>query len=315
MSAETTSSGAPDSPLLPIGKIVATLRQRYPDVTPSSLRFLEREGLIEPTRTPGGHRLYSEGDVRRIAQIKEWQAQRLSLDEIRERLHQRDALPDPADLSRRFLDQVLAGEGTAALATILDADELGLPLARLFGEVIEPALVEVGDRWEHGTVLVAQEKTVSELVRDLIAELSIRHLRANPDAPIVVAACVAGERHELGLRMLVGLLRADGYHMQYLGADVASEFLADAVHFHQPAAVLLSARFLTSEPALEEAIAAVRSVAGESTAIVVGGRLAIERSHRIAALGAIPIASERILDALATLRDVLPPVSTASETG
>ncbi len=173
----------------------------------------------------------------------------------------------------------------------------------------------MGDRWQHGTVLVAQEKTVSELVRDLVAELSIRHLTSCPEAPVVVAACVAGERHELGLRMLVGLLRADGVRVQYLGADVASEFLADAVHFHQPAAVLLSARFLTSEPALEEAIAAVRSVAGESTAIVVGGRLAIERSHRIAALGAIPIASERILDALATLRDVLPPVASESEAG
>ncbi len=298
---------------MPIGKVVERLRQHYPDVTPSSLRFLEREGLIEPTRTPGGHRLYSDADVRRIAQIKEWQAQRLSLEEIEKRLRQRDALPDPADISRRFLDEVLAGDGAAAMATILNADELGMPLADVFAEVIEPALIEVGDRWEHGTLLVAQEKTVSELVRDLIAELSIRHLRANPRAPVVVAACVAGEHHELGLRMLVGLLRADGYHMQYLGADVDSEFLADAIRLHQPAAVLLSARFPSSEPALAEAIAAVRSVAGESTAVVVGGRLAVEREHRIAALGAIPIASDRLLDALATLHDVLPPLAPERE--
>jgi DNA-binding transcriptional MerR regulator len=299
----------PDPSLMPIGRVVEALRQQNLAVTPSSLRFLEREGLIEPTRTPGGHRLYSEADVQRIAQIKAWQAQRLSLEEIRERLRQQDALPDPADLARRFLDQVLAGDGTAATATILDANELGMPLARLFGEVIEPALVEVGDRWQHGTVLVAQEKTVSELVRDLVAELSIRHLTSRPEAPVVVAACVAGERHELGLRMLVGLLRADGYRVQYLGADVASEFLADAARLSQPAAVLLSARFPTSEPALAEAISAVRGVAGESTAIVVGGRLAIERGHRIAALGAIPIAGTRLADALDTLREVLPPAS------
>jgi DNA-binding transcriptional MerR regulator len=291
---------------MPIGKVVETLRQDYPGVTPSSLRFLEREGLIEPTRTPGGHRLFSEADVRRIAQIKAWQAQRLSLEEIHERLRQRDALGDPEDLSRRFLDQVLAGDGTAATATILEADALGMPLVRLFSEVIEPALVEVGDRWEHGTVLVAQEKTVSELVRDIVAELSIRHLTSRPDAPVVVAACVAGERHELGLRMLTGLLRADGYRVQYLGADVASEFLADATRLHRPAAVLLSARFTTSEPAMAEAIAAVRAVAGEATAIVVGGHLAAVRGHRIASLGAIPIASERLSDALGTLREVLP---------
>jgi DNA-binding transcriptional MerR regulator len=298
---------------MPIGKVVEALRDQHHDVTPSSLRFLEREGLIEPTRTPGGHRLYSDADVRRIAQIKAWQAQRLSLEEIHERLRQRDALPDPAVLSASFLDQVLAGDGAGATTTILEADALGMPLDQLFGEVIEPALIEVGNRWQHGTVLVAQEKTVSELVRDLVAELSIRHLASRPDAPDVVAACVAGERHELGLRMLAGLLRADGYRVQYLGADVASEFLADAVRLHEPAAVLLSARFATSEPALAEAVAAVRKVAVASLPIVVGGRLAAEGGHRIAALGAIPIASHRLRDALDTLREVLPPATSARE--
>jgi DNA-binding transcriptional MerR regulator/methylmalonyl-CoA mutase cobalamin-binding subunit len=298
---------------MPIGRVVETVRRTYPEVSPSSLRFLEREGLIEPTRTPGGHRLYSEADVERIMQIKAWQAQRLSLEEIHERLRQRDTLTDPGSIARHFLDQVLAGDGSAATATILDADALGLSLERLFGEVIEPALIEVGERWEHGTVLVAQEKMVSELVRDLVAELSIRHVAPRPDAPEVVAACVSGERHELGLRMLVGLLRADGYRVQYLGADVASEFLADAVRQHRPAAVLLSARFPTSEPALAEAIAAVRAVTEDATAIVVGGRLAAERGHRIAALGAIPIASEHLADALATLREILPPVDRGPE--
>lgn len=308
MSADTTPPAAPNAHLISIGRVVETLRQLYPGVTPSSLRFLEREGMVEPTRTPGGHRLYSQADVRRIAQIKEWQGQRLSLEEIRERLRQRDALSDPDDLSRCFLDQVLAGDGVAATATILDADELGMPLDRLFAEVIEPALVEVGDRWEHGTVLVAQEKTVSELVRDIVAELSIRHITARADAPVVVAACVAGERHELGLRMLTGLLRADGYRVQYLGADVASEFLVDAALLHRPAAVLLSARFATSEPALEEAITCLREAVGDTTAIVVGGHLAMERAQRISELGAIPVTSEQLDHALATLRKVLPPV-------
>jgi DNA-binding transcriptional MerR regulator len=292
---------------MPIGGVVEALREAYPEITPSSLRFLEREGLIEPTRTRGGHRLYSKADVRRIGQIKAWQAQHLSLEEIRTRLRQRDALPDPSELSSRFLDQVLAGDGVAATATILNADELGMSLMTLFGEVIEPALIEVGDRWEHGTVLVAQEKMVSELVRDLVAELSIRHVASRADTPVVVAACIAGERHELGLLMLTGLLRADGYRVQYLGADVASEFLADAVRLHRPAAVLLSARFASSEPSLAEAIAAVRAAApGVPPSIVVGGQIARSRRDQIASLGAVLIASERVPDAMRVLRDVLP---------
>src|SRR5918998_164213 len=90
--------------LLPIGAVVAELRRRYPDVTHSSLRFLEREGFIDPIRTPGGHRLYTSADIDRIMQIKAWQAERLSLAEVRRRLAVEAALGAPATLAQRFLD-------------------------------------------------------------------------------------------------------------------------------------------------------------------------------------------------------------------
>src|ERR687889_2193402 len=99
--------GGPDPPdaLLSIGSVVAELQRSYPDVSHSSLRFLEREGLITSIRTRGGHRLYSPADVERIRQIKTWQAQRLSLEEIRQRLVDLDRLPAPAVLAESFLRQ------------------------------------------------------------------------------------------------------------------------------------------------------------------------------------------------------------------
>jgi DNA-binding transcriptional MerR regulator len=276
---------------MPIGRVVELVRRSHPSVTQSSLRFLEREGLLVPTRTAGGHRLYSEEDVQRILRIKDWQAQRLSLDEIRERLRQRDAVLDLEQLTRAFLEQVLAGEVEAAGRTVLEIDDLGMPLHRIFGEVIEPALIAVGRGWQHGTVLVAQEKTVSELVRDLIAELSLRHAPPDPQGPTVVAACMKGERHELGLRMIVGLLRADGFRVRYLGADVDTGFLLDAVRLHPPVAVLLSAPLGLDPEAVEETVAAIHRQRGTSPLphIVVGGRLAIREPERISALGAIPL--------------------------
>ena len=176
MPATTENLDGPGA-LIPIGAVVAAMHDAYPDVTHSSLRFLEREGLITATRTPGGHRLFSPADVERIRQIKTWQTQRLSLDEIRQRLMDLDRLPAPAALAESFLQQALAGDLAAAYQTIIAADDVGLPLTRLFGEVLQPALTELGRRWEHGELLVAQEKEVSELARDLIADLSLRHAR------------------------------------------------------------------------------------------------------------------------------------------
>lgn len=62
--------------LYTIGQIVEQLQSEFPDLSPSSLRFLEKEGLLAPQRTPGGHRLYSDEDLNRIRLIKRLQSQR-----------------------------------------------------------------------------------------------------------------------------------------------------------------------------------------------------------------------------------------------
>src|SRR5215212_418780 len=300
--------------LVSIGSVVSELQRSYPDVSHSSLRFLEREGLIASIRTPGGHRLYSRADVERIRQIKMWQAQRLSLDQIRQRLLDLDRLPAPAALADSFLCQALAGNQAAAYQTIIRADDLGLPLTRLFGEVLQPALTELGQRWEHGQLLVAQEKEVSELARDLIADLSLRHARTPTDGPVLVAACVEGERHDLGLRMICGLFRAEGYAVHYLGADVAPRFLLEAVQLHRPAVVLLSAKLATNLPAVKDAVDGLTAgIAPEHLPlVVVGGRVAVEHTDAIRTLGAIPVIEEHPAAALTVVAALLQPSTAAS---
>jgi methanogenic corrinoid protein MtbC1 len=285
------------------------MHDAYPDVTHSSLRFLEREGLITAIRTPGGHRLFSPADVERIRQIKTWQAQRLSLDEVRQRLLDLDRLPAPAKLAESFLRQALGGELAAAYQTIIAADDVGLPLTRLFGEVLQPALTELGLRWERGELLVAQEKEVSELTRDLIADLSLRHARTSPDGPALVAACVEGERHELGLRMVCGLFRAEGWAAHYLGADVAPRFVLEAVKLHQPAVILLSAKLGPNLPAVKEAIDVLTAELGSDhlPPIVVGGQTAIEQPETLRGWGAVPITSTHPAAAVTAVAALLQP--------
>src|SRR5215831_17184409 len=52
--------------LMSIGEVLAQLRDDFPDVTISKLRFLEAEGLVEPQRTAAGYRKYSRSDVARL---------------------------------------------------------------------------------------------------------------------------------------------------------------------------------------------------------------------------------------------------------
>jgi methanogenic corrinoid protein MtbC1 len=277
-----------------IGDVVSEIGRFYPDVTHSSLRFLEREGLISASRTAGGHRLYAPTEIERVLQIKRWQQQKLSLQEIRDRLAHHDSLPTADKLVSEFLRRSASGELDNARQAILDAANAGLPLERLFGEVLVPALFEAGVRWQRGELMVAQEKEISEVARELITELTLRHSFTNSSAPVLVAACVEGEHHELGLRMICGLLRARGFTIHFLGGNVAPRFLQESVSLHRPAAVLLSATLVERLPAVEAAIGALLE-STQPPSIVVGGHVAKDHPDTIRAWGAIPI-SDRFLD-------------------
>ena len=70
-----------------IGKVVKRLQPQYPDLSVSKVRYLEDEGLLNPSRTPGGYRLYSQRDIKRLEAILYLQKSRfLPLSVIKEEL-------------------------------------------------------------------------------------------------------------------------------------------------------------------------------------------------------------------------------------
>lgn len=290
-----------------IGQVVAEIQRSYPDVSHSSLRFLEREGLLKATRTAGGHRLYSAEDVDRVRTIKRWQEQRLSLREIRERLQELDRLPVPSLLAEESLQRLVVGDLEAARQSLLSAADVGLSLEVLFGDVIQGVLVEVGYRWQTGDLLVAQEKEISELMREVIVELTLRSA-GTATGPVLVAACVEGERHELGLRMVCGILRAREYDVRFLGADVAPRFLVESIRLHQPSGVLLSASLPARLSAVETSIETLGSLATEDVlpAILVGGAGIAGESGRVRSLGVIPIVESHPAEAATEVMEIVP---------
>lgn len=265
-----------DTTLVTIGEAVESLQKTHPDVSHSSLRFLQREGLIDPPRTKGGHRKYRPGDLERIRTIKNWQAQRLSLAEIRDRLTRLDTHSTPDDICRQFLEHALEGKFREATQLVLQAHDFGLSLTVLFQEVLTPALVEVGDLWANGDISVGQEHEVSEFCRDVIAELSLRHGGTPLSSPqkTILAACVENEHHELGLRMIAALLRDRGAKVHFLGSDTPLQSLLQAVQMRQPDVVVLSSTMAENRPAAIEAMDALQNAGlrGTDTWVLVGGQ-------------------------------------------
>ncbi|MEU6101322.1 transcriptional regulator FtsR [Streptomyces flaveolus] len=125
-------TAATDSGLMSIGSVLNTLRDEFPDITISKIRFLESEGLVEPRRTPAGYRKFSAHDVERLGHVLRMQRDHyLPLKVIREHLdamergeavrlpsvgRQRDgeAVPEPDEgptAARIGRDELLAAAG------------------------------------------------------------------------------------------------------------------------------------------------------------------------------------------------------------
>lgn len=82
-----SGTAARDSGLMSIGMVLNVLRDEFPEVTISKIRFLESEGLIEPQRTPSGYRKFSSRDVDRLGHVLRMQRDHyLPLKVIREHL-------------------------------------------------------------------------------------------------------------------------------------------------------------------------------------------------------------------------------------
>jgi DNA-binding transcriptional MerR regulator len=100
---------------LRIGEVVRRLRDEFPDISISKVRYLEDEGLIQPRRTQGGYRLFSAPDLERLRTIL-----RLQRDEFLPLRVIRDELDAPGMKDRKRRKPAALG----ASEDELDFDEL-----------------------------------------------------------------------------------------------------------------------------------------------------------------------------------------------
>jgi DNA-binding transcriptional MerR regulator len=109
--------GAPEPGLRTIGSVCEGLREEFPDISVSKIRYLEDQGLIAPSRTRGGYRLFSEEDVERLTTILRLQRDEfLPLRVIREALEG----PVPAERTRRRTVGLTDQEREIDLADLCD---------------------------------------------------------------------------------------------------------------------------------------------------------------------------------------------------
>ena len=210
-----------------------------------------RYGLLQPVRSSGGFRLYSEEDEWRIRRMQAYLADGLSAAEAARAVLSGDASTPPGRPAGPPLT-VPAGDGPpAALRQALDAfdepaaqavlDRLlaDLSVPAVLRDVVLPYLADLGERWQHGTASVAMEHFASNVIRGRLAGLARGW--GSGHGPQALLACPPGELHEMALMVFGIVLHRNGWRIGYFGASTPVEELERAVDASRPDLVVLAA--------------------------------------------------------------------------
>jgi MerR family transcriptional regulator, light-induced transcriptional regulator len=256
-----------DTPALRIGEFA-----RRVGVSPELLRAWERRyALLQPIRSEGGFRLYTGEDAERVSRMKAGLDDGLAAAEAaRQALAQGRPGDGLLDGARSRLLEAARGYDEAAVHSVLDEALGGLTLETALRELILPALREIGDEWERGTLEVGQEHFASTLVRERL--LALARLWGRGDGPLAVLACAPGERHDIGLIAFGLLLRSYGWRILFLGADTPLPTVTEAVVTTEPRLVVVA----SMDEALLEAVQAELRRLARSAPLVLSGTGASE---------------------------------------
>jgi methanogenic corrinoid protein MtbC1 len=273
--------------------------------SPELLRAWEqRYGLLSPSRSAGGFRLYSDQDEQRVRRTLELIHEGWSAGPAASQALSEIGSPAGPDDSPAAESRPVGVEHAEHLTAALDAFDpqgadrafdamLGsLSLNTVLADVLLPYLRRLGERWADGSATVAQEHFASNLIRGRL--LGLARDWGSGDGPLVVLACPPEEEHDLGLIMFGLVVARRGWRVTFLGANTPFETLADAAQRLRPDLVVLT---FSNPGKLERQAEDVRSLASWIP-LKIGGAVP---SEAIAALGAEPLQGSPV-DAALTVR-------------
>ena len=274
------------------GKYTVNEVEERTSVPASTLRQWERRyGFPNPERSESGYRLYSEGDLQSINAMKRHiddgiPASRAA--ELVRRMNPPAKGPRPLKEMQQELVNALLNLDEDRADTVLSEAHSLHPVEAVMFDLIQPALVQIGQMWHDGIINTTIEHYSSSYIYGRLRALL--SLSSNiKTAPAVIVACAPTDQHELGPLMLSVALRRAGYRVYYVGANTPVSDLFEMSSQVMPIAIMLSA---STAKAAEKLIEEQHFFRNVSPHIIFGGPAFNENPELARTLGGTYLAED-----------------------
>ena len=277
---------------------------RRTGLTPDVLRVWEkRYGVVEPGRSQGGHRLYSDDDVerlmllnrvttagRRISKVADLSTEELQsmAEEDATAMFVATEAPPVSLQSEPYLRASLAAVDSLdprELEASLMRATVALPAPVMIGEVVGPLLERIGEEWAHGRLSPGKEHLASGVIRRVLESI-MNACAPDADAPGIVVSTPVGQVHEFGALLVGAAAAALNWRVAYLGTSLPARDVAEVARSTGAVLIALSIVYPTDDPEVAAELRALREFTADGTRIIVGGRGALHYLDDIEAIKA-----------------------------
>jgi methanogenic corrinoid protein MtbC1 len=177
-----------------------------------------------------------------------------------------------ANLAKQYLEMLLRGERHLASRLILAAVEEGTAVKDIYLHVFQQTQYEIGRRWQMNQVTVAQEHYCTAATQLIMSQLYPYIFATTRKNYALIATCIGGELHEIGVRMVTDFFEMAGWDTYYLGANVPASTIVETIEQRKADILAISATMTFHVHQVEKLIQTIRSHENfQVTKIMVGG--------------------------------------------
>jgi DNA-binding transcriptional MerR regulator/methylmalonyl-CoA mutase cobalamin-binding subunit len=281
-----------------------------------------RHHAIDPSRSVGRHRLYSEADIRRLGLLAEvsrlghgiGKIARLSNVELLEiiegaassvrelsaspvsdgwdsaRGRRGRPSPDIGEPFRRKCLTAVSDLDTCRLESELQEAQITLGDLGLLRFVVAPLAEHIGEQWRLGVLTMAQEHFFSNVAKIFIWNLT-RQYHTDTQAPRVVVGTPTGQLHDMAALMVSACAANLGWNVAFVGPNLPAHELAGAVRRFNAQCIALSLTYPEDDARLSDELLKLRQMLPEEVHILVGGRASRNYHKALTLIGARQAAS------------------------
>ena len=218
----------------------------------STLRAWERRyGLLNPQRTPKGHRLYNRADVQLVEYILTLMDEGHSLAAIARQTKRTDGVTkddeEPHEKTGVWSEyqsttlRAVKDFSTERLEAVYNEASSLYPVDMVTERLIEPVLAQLGNEWQSRDAGIAEEHFYAHWVRNRLGA-RFHHASSQASGTRILCACLPKSHHEIGLMLFSISALTRGYRVLYLGANLPLAEIPAVVSRSGARGVVLSSR-------------------------------------------------------------------------